>query len=624
MTLSFKFLFPLFFLVSFTAFPGGSHPETSNFPPTLESYQDSHLTSVFDIFSHRVEAEPFNLIAALIFFLAILHTFMASKFLHYAHHRVVIHNKKIEEKKVKKGSVDFLAGIFHFLGEVEVVFGIWVLALIGAITFFFDWHTAVNYVAHKVNYTEALFVIAIMTLSSTRPILKLSETMMWRIANLFGGTLRAWWATILIVGPLLGSFITEPAAMTISALLLSRKFFSLNPNGSFRYATLGLLFVNISVGGTLTHFAAPPVLMVAAPWEWDMPFMMMNFGWKATVGICISTFLYFYFYRDQFAALQKKYTVICLENELRDRYMKREDLEREFEDLETVLDKELGFNQAFDKKCEDIKARLRNQITRKISGQDLDLEKDEDIETFNIAFEKQFKGIEIDEIMDGAAGLFEWAFEKRFDEIKVNEMQKTLPGLLPRGRRVRFQDPNWNNREDGVPVWVMIAHLVFMAWIVFNAHYPALFIGGLLFFLGFAQVTSPYQNRVDLKSPLLVGFFLAGLVTHGGVQAWWIAPVLGSLEEVPLMLGAIVLTAFNDNAAITYLSTLVPNFTAGLKYAVVAGAVTGGGLTVIANAPNPAGVSILKGHFPQGVSPLGLLKAALPPTIVMALCFLLL
>jgi Na+/H+ antiporter NhaD/arsenite permease-like protein len=88
--------------------------------------------------------------------------------------------------------------------------------------------------------------------------------------------------------------------------------------------------------------------------------------------------------------------------------------------------------------------------------------------------------------------------------------------------------------------------------------------------------------------------------------------------------GATILTAFNDNAAITYLATLVPGFTDGMKYAVVAGAVTGGGLTVIANAPNPAGQTILKRYFPDGVAPLQLFVWALPPTIIMGLCFMLL
>ena len=170
----------------------------------------------------------------------------------------------------------------------------------------------------------------------------------------------------------------------------------------------------------------------------------------------------------------------------------------------------------------------------------------------------------------------------------------------------------------------MLVHVVFMGWTIINAHHPELFVPGLLFFIGFAEVTADYQNRIDLKAPMLVGFFLAGLVTHGGVQGWWIEPVLGSLAELPLALTATVLTSFNDNAAITYLSTLVPGFTDGLKYAVVAGAVTGGGLTVIANAPNPAGQAILKGYFDNGVSPIGLLKAALVPTVILFAMFMLL
>ena len=212
------------------------------------------------------------------------------------------------------------------------------------------------------------------------------------------------------------------------------------------------------------------------------------------------------------------------------------------------------------------------------------------------------------------------AFDKRFKEIELQKMRRHIPGLLPEDQRPPFVDPEWDNRDDPVPAWLIAVHVLFMGWTIFNAHYPALFIPGLLFFLGFAQVTAPFQNHIDLKPPLLVGFFLGGLVVHGGVQGWWIEPVLGKLSEIPLMLGATILTAFNDNAAITFLSTLVPGFTDSLKYAVVAGAVAGGGLTVIANAPNPAGQSLLKKHFDNAVSPVGLLKGALVPTIIVWLC----
>ena len=195
--------------------------------------------------------------------------------------------------------------------------------------------------------------------------------------------------------------------------------------------------------------------------------------------------------------------------------------------------------------------------------------------------------------------------------------------MLPPEERGPFIDPDWDFRDDPVPFWVTLIHVLFMAWTIVNAHHPELFIPGLLFFLGFAQVTNPYQNRIDLKAPLLVGFFLGGLVIHGGVQAWWIAPILGGLSETSLMLGATILTAFNDNAAITFLSTLVPGFTDSLKYAVVAGAVAGGGLTIIANAPNPAGVSILKKYFNDEVSPVGILKGALVPTAIALSLFML-
>jgi hypothetical protein len=172
-----------------------------------------------------------------------------------------------------------------------------------------------------------------------------------------------------------------------------------------------------------------------------------------------------------------------------------------------------------------------------------------------------------------------------------------------------------------VPAWLTIVHLLFMAWTVFNSHYPALFVGGFLFFLGFARATAAYQSRVELRTPLLVGFFLAGLVIHGGLQGWWIAPVLSSLSETPLFLGAAFLTSFNDNALITYLSTLVPNLGASLQVAVVEGAVVGGGLTVIANAPNPAGQALLGRFFGDAVSPLWLLMGALLPTIIAAAAF---
>jgi hypothetical protein len=130
-----------------------------------------------------------------------------------------------------------------------------------------------------------------------------------------------------------------------------------------------------------------------------------------------------------------------------------------------------------------------------------------------------------------------------------------------------------------------------------------------------------YQADQSLRTPLLVGFFLAGLVIHGGLQGWWIAPVIASLTETPLFLGATLLTAFNDNALITYLATLVPNLSDSSRVAVVAGAVTGGGLTVIANAPNPAGQALLGRFFGGAILPIWLAASAIVPTLIAIIVF---
>jgi hypothetical protein len=576
---------------------GGQLPQAAlSFPPALDNYGDSGLSGIPAILKYRASQVPFNVIATLIFFLAIIHTFLTSKFLAVSHKWENEHKNKITKGQAGKYSVSHGSKLFHFLGEVEAVFGIWAAALVVAIIGFYDWSTVVNYISHTVNFTEAMFVVVIMTLASTRPILKLTEFFMWKFANLFGGTLTAWWFTILTIGPILGSLITEPAAMTISALLLSSKFYALEPNEKFKYATIGLLFVNISVGGTFTHFAAPPVLMVAGQWDWGMVHMIQHFGWKAGLGILLANSLYYLIFRLELKQLQEKFAMFTLKDKIQKKYMRQKDLEAEFDKLENVLGDQLGFANEFERRSQKMKKDIGKII----------------VDRHRAAFASE--GIDIN--------LAREAYEQRFDEIQRREMRKTIPGLMPEHERPIILDPEWDNRDDDVPPWIMIVHVLFMIWTIYNAHHPALFIPGLLFFIGFSQVTTPYQNKIDLKPPLLVGFFLGGLVIHGGVQGWWIEPVLGNLNATLLLFSATILTAFNDNAAITFLSTLVPGFTDSLKYSVVAGAVAGGGLTVIANAPNPAGQAILKKHFGNGISPGKLLLSALIPTIIMILCFL--
>lgn len=287
--------------------------------------------------------------------------------------------------------------------------------------------------------------------------------------------------------------------MTIAALLLSAQFYALRPSERLKYATLALLFVNISVGGALTHFAAPPVVMVAAKWGWGLADVFRQFGGAAMATILLSTSATLIFFWGEFAEMA-----------------------------------------------------------------------------------------------------------------------------------LRAKDTTGDKPRPEIPFWVTLGHLALMVWTVLMliGHHPVLMVGGLLVFLAFTEATPQWQSPVRWRGPLLVGLFLAGLVVLGGTQSWWISPLIARLDANTLMLSATVLTAFNDNAAITYLASQVPGLSLGgataqgLRHAVMAGALAGGGLTVIANAPNPAGQSILAKHFAQGVSPLKLALWALLPTVVAVLCFI--
>jgi hypothetical protein len=337
--------------------------------------------------------------------------------------------------------------------------------------------------------------------------------------------------------------------------------------------------------------------MVAGPWDWGMGHMLGHFGWKAAIGIMTANVLYWFLFRAEFETLRRKFALRALKDEILTTHLSRESVEKAIDTIIKDLVAETG---------------ARDEMSALVDGMSAEVEK---------RLLKQY--LETIEGSGVESELAVQAFRQRFDEIRLYRLQREMPNLLPREQRAPFKDPRWVQREDPVPLWIMLVHVMFMGWTIANAHHPALFVPGLLFFLGFATVTADYQNNIDLKPPLLVGFFLGGLVIHGGVQGWWIEPVLGSLAEIPLMLVSTGLTAFNDNAAITYLSTLVPGFTDELKYAVVAGAVAGGGLTVIANAPNPAGQAILKDHFDHGVSAVGLLMGAAVPTVIMFSMFLL-
>ena len=412
---------------------------------------------------------PVEIAATLLFAVAILHTFSTKYFEHLAHTQPAH------------------AGLWHLLGEVEVVFGFWAMVLVLVMVGLQGTGEAVAYL-ESCNYTEALFVFVIMVIAASRPILALAGHSVRAAARLLPlPDSVATFFVILFLVPLLGSFITEPAAMTLGALLLRDRYFARPVSSRLKYATLAVLFVNISIGGTLTPFAAPPVLMVAGKWGWDLAFMAGTFGWKAAIAVGINALVLTFVYRRELVRL-----------------------------------------------CGAV---------------------------------------------EGEAA-------------------------------------------PAAPAGMVLVHLAFLVGVVVFAHHPAVFLGLFLFFLGFCEAYKHHQDRLILREGLLVAFFLAGLVTLGGLQKWWLQDVLAGMAPTVLFFGATALTALTDNAALTYLGSLVEGVTPAFQYALVAGAVTGGGLTVIANAPNPAGFSILKSTFhEQAISPIGLLLCALTPTLVSVVAF---
>ncbi|UJP00345.1 MAG: putative Na+/H+ antiporter [Nitrosomonas sp.] len=409
-----------------------------------------------------------QLIAAALFALAIIHTF-STKFFEHLAHRQPQH-----------------AGIWHLLGEVEVVFGFWAMVLILFIFAANGQQEAITYLESR-DFTEPMFVFVIMVIAGTRPILDFAAASVRGAAIVLPvSTGTAMYFLLLAFVPLLGSFITEPAAMTLAALMLRDTLFSKEVSTRLKYATVGVLFVNISIGGTLTPFAAPPVLMVAGKWNWDIWFMMTTFGWKAALAVAVNAFAVTWLFRHELGHVSQKDTVAASQT----------------------------------------------------------------------------------------------------------------------------------------PVPVVLIHIIFLALVVLFAHHPVAFMGIFLFFLGFTAAYQQYQSPLILREALLVAFFLGGLVVLGGQQQWWLQPLLLEMDDTAVFFGATALTAVTDNAALTYLGSLVEGLSEEFKIALVAGAVTGGGLTVIANAPNPAGFAILKGKFhEQSIHPLGLLIAALPPTIVTIIAF---
>ena len=406
-------------------------------------------------------------IALIIFVVAILHTFSVKFF------------KSLAQKFPRHHN------IFDMLGEVEIVFGFWAIVLVLIIFFLLGKTETVNYLNNQ-SYVEPLFVFVIMVIAASKPILDFSLSCVKKISALLpvNKSLSLFLITMSFV-PLLGSFITEPAAMTLGALILRDHFYSKKISNKFKYGIIGTLFVNVSIGGAMTPFAAPPILMVAAKWNWDLNFMINTFAWRTALAVFVNSIILTFLFRNELTKLG----------------------------------------------------------------------------------------------------------ESKIKTIKI-------------------------------PSFVLILHLILLLGVIFFVHDLIIFLGIFLIFLAVVNAFNQYQDKLIINQAFLVSLFLAGLVVLGGQQKWWLQTVLAKLTPDQIYYVATALTAVTDNAALTYLASLVDGLSDQFKYAIAAGAITGGGLTVIANAPNPAGYSILNKKFSGGiVNPLYLFLSALGPTIVAIICY---
>lgn len=461
----------------------------------VEDYKDEQL-SPFEKLSSRITVQPINLFFLVVFIIAIFHSFFSHRFMKMSkmeqNQRKGIGIQNLEKKeKIKKIRFQEL---LYFFSEIEVIFGFYCVPVLLAITWIYGLEATYDYL-NREKYQESLFIVVAMAIASTYPIVRFAEAALNLVARFGGGTPAAWWLSILLIGPLMGAFLKETIAMTISSLLLGKYFFSYKPEKKLAYFSLALLLANISIGGLLTNFASSAIIVVKHIWKWDTQFMFWTFGLKAWLAILINTISLFFFFKKDFQAVNDKF----------------------------------------------------------------------------------------------------------FAEKKGKEKSSLK-----------------------VPLWITIVHLLWLGWLILNNNTPIIALGSFVLFLGFYQATSVYQTFLDLREPIMVGFFLASLMILGGLQAWWISPIVESLSNELLMGFGLLLTSINQNAVIAYIASHIPHLDAEKRYYFIASVMAGGGLTFLANAPNLIAYSLLGKYFNDDIQPGRHFLAALFPTLIAVLCFYLL
>lgn len=429
-------------------------------------------------------SSPLRVGAAVFFFLSILHTFCTPFF--YKRFQICQHKKMIFPEKWRKYL--WLSESYRLLSSVDVIFIFWSVPLFLWFLYSEGYAEAIDYFNHR-NYLFALFIMIMLILLESRPIVYLSECIFLTIAKIGKQSPKCWWWTLMLGAPFSAILLKETGAMIIAATLLVRYFYKFAPSLRFSYATMGLLFSNISVGGLITDISSRALLLVSPALKGEQEFVIRHFSWKAVIAIFLSTTTYYLMFRKEFDHFPKV------------------------------------------------------------------------VKNASIA-------------------------------------------------------------DERVPIWLICLHVLFVAAIMSVRSVPLLMIGILILYLGLHQFTIFYQNSIRVTKVCCVGLFYAGLLILGGLQEWWMLVIMHRMSDFGYMFTSYILSMFLDNVLVNYLVHNLSVATDCFLYLVIAGCMSAGGVTILANAPNIVGYLIIKPFFPTSPVSLGrLFVFALGPSLIALMTF---
>lgn len=430
---------------------------------------------------------PLQIGALACFILSIVHIFMIPVFARlYRNYQ----NKRIAFPEDWKRFL-WLGEWYRLMSTIELVFLLWSVPLFFWFLYTEGYKGTMAYLNTR-NYTFSMFIIVMWLLLGSKPISYAVEHAFAKIANIGRQSPKSWWLTVMFVAPLSTIFLRETGAIIIATTLLAKYFYDLSPSTRFSYATMGLLFSNVSIGGLLTTSSSRSLSMILRTLRWDNYEVMTHFGWKALLAICLSTTVYYYLFRREF-----------------------------------------------------------HHFPRKIEH------------------------------------------------------------IINAGRKI--------------PIWIICVHIA-MAFAAMRFRSAPVLMGGVcIFYVFFHRLTVFYQNKIDFWKVCCLGVFFIGMSFVGGLQEWWILKLVKNSSDFGYMWAAYILSIFLDNVLVNLMMHDLPVVTDCYLYLVVAGCMSAGGLTLIANTPNIVSFATLRPFFQKpSFSFWKLFLASLFPSVLALMLFWLL